>query len=517
MNQRILVLDSDVSFTANVTAGFEALGFDVRSEADGTKGFERIVTYQPDLILLSVELSGLNGLILCNKVKKQSALRGIPLAVLSSASNAQDAFDRHESGRTRADAYIRKPIEFEALWERLRSFVLLTEEQVTVPPKKAEEKRESVSAKKDIDEEIDAFADEAFSALVLNDDKGGDDEVTNASSPPLAPDSSADVEIIDIDDEMEVSFDDLSEEPSSAAVVEESVEIDLQAHGAEGRVSEMPLEIDEIESIRPEPTYESDHESLARSPSVPTAVTDLSEPPPPADVPSGQPPSGEDDARRALEEQLASAMSRAAEADRLAKELKQLKSQRPSGGVSSREFLDLREALNAKDKELLQFKDQVSARDKELLDLRDKNLQLERAQADFDDRRLAFERETEDLKEQVASLTGDKESASKRAADMKERAERAEGRLRGVEEELDSLRAEMVAKIAGLEEKAAEAAARAAGAREQALDELRAELEKRAEDQAAEAAATLAALRAEKDAALEEATRAHEAAMGQLR
>ncbi|MBW2718795.1 MAG: hypothetical protein JRD94_09640 [Deltaproteobacteria bacterium] len=50
-----------------------------------------------------------------------------------------------------------------------------------------------------------------------------------------------------------------------------------------------------------------------------------------------------------------------------------------SGGVSSRQFLDLREALNTKDKEILDLRDQVTGRDKAILELKDESIALERA------------------------------------------------------------------------------------------------------------------------------------------
>ena len=62
------------------------------------------------------------------------------------------------------------------------------------------------------------------------------------------------------------------------------------------------------------------------------------------------------------------------------------------GGVSSRELLDLREALNTKDKDLLELRDQLSSRDKQILELRDQNLQVARQKADSDDKVVELER-----------------------------------------------------------------------------------------------------------------------------
>ena len=64
------------------------------------------------------------------------------------------------------------------------------------------------------------------------------------------------------------------------------------------------------------------------------------------------------------------------EVARLRSEISELKAKvaESSGGVSSRQFLDLREALNTKDKEILDLRDQVTGRDKEILELKDQSI-----------------------------------------------------------------------------------------------------------------------------------------------
>ncbi len=111
-----------------------------------------------------------------------------------------------------------------------------------------------------------------------------------------------------------------------------------------------------------------------------------------------------------------------------------------SGGVSSRQFLDLREALNTKDKEILELRDQVSGRDKEIIDLRDQSIVLERARADFDEKTAGLEHSLAKAQESIASLSEDKENANKRYEDVKGRFEREKAKAESLEGELSQER-----------------------------------------------------------------------------
>ncbi|MGB8224572.1 MAG: hypothetical protein WCF10_18405, partial [Polyangiales bacterium] len=121
-----------------------------------------------------------------------------------------------------------------------------------------------------------------------------------------------------------------------------------------------------------------------------------------------------------------------------------------SGGVSSRQFLDLREALNTKDKQILDLRDQLSARDKEIIELKDQSILLERARADFDEKIAGLERSLSKAQDAIASLSEDKENATKRYEDVKGRFERAKAQGESLEGELAKERQGRAADIEAL-------------------------------------------------------------------
>jgi DNA-binding response OmpR family regulator/chromosome segregation ATPase len=441
MAQRILVLESDEKFATELRAGFLSLGAEVEVVSDGTTGLERVQALKPDLILLSIELAGMNGFLVCNKIRKKADLKGIPLVVMSSSPTASDSFEKHRELQTRADEYLRKPIAFDDLIDKVQRFVKLDGSAAggLAAPKSGAPKSSAAG-----DDEIDAFADSAFDALM-----GG------ASMPsPAAKAASADTDSVELPPEESTG---VSAPPVHIAEdeVEEFIELDDDAG----------LELEDI--------------AVARTSTPAPAKAASERPPAPVRAPSEKPAAAAavDTALvDELQRKLAAAESRAEEAERIAQDLKAAKSVRPQPAVSSRDLLDLNERLNTKDKELLDLKDQLNTRDKEVVELRSKSLQFERAKADLDDKVFAAERENEDLKTKVTALESDRDMAQKRAGDMKDRAERAEARIKQLEVDADAIRADGEAKLSALEEKQAAHAARNASAHASEMDKLRAEL-----------------------------------------
>jgi hypothetical protein len=143
----------------------------------------------------------------------------------------------------------------------------------------------------------------------------------------------------------------------------------------------------------------------------------------------------------------------------------------PTAGVSSRDYLELREQLNRKDKELLGLRDEVTSRDRRLLDASDRTLELERAQAQSEDTIASLQRELEDATTKVAGYEVDLEAAKKRRDEINARLGRADENVRSLERELDKARASHASELSefktlheqqvrGLEEQAAADSAR---------------------------------------------------------
>jgi len=491
MAKRILFFEADAGFAADVAEQLRQRGAEVEVTDDGNAGVDRAAQLKPDLILLTIELPQMNGFLVCKKLKKSPDTSSIPIVILSSEAT-EDIFEQHKKLRTRAESYLRKPIDVATLMAEVTAIVPLDEPVEAIAISEVDVSFDespgtdlhAVHAPKLVDPDVAAFADNAFDQLML-----GDDEATTIGQlppelaqklaaakapPPPAPKPPP---------------------PPAAASASES---NLPA-GDDTRTSALEANVRELEELLTgaESKIKDSEQTAERAKS---------------------------DVER-LERELAEAKRATAAAAAAGGS-----SVRP-GAPTSRELLDLREALNRKDKELLDLKDQVGARDKQLFDLRDKSFQIEREQADLQDRIIEIDGQLAEAKQANTTLASDKESAGKRAEDLKGRLERAEAKTKKVEDDfvtdkathaaaLEALRAEIAAATAvadavrrehdeaviALRAEQAETLEGALKSNEDALTSLRTELE-------GDKVGALAALRTTSDDARESALAALRAAL----
>ncbi len=95
-------------------------GFEVKIERNGAQGVEWAKTLLPDLIVMDLNLPGLNGWEATRRLKNQPETKHIPIIVLTAHAE--------ESSRERAlaagcDAYQTKPIDFGRLVDSIRSLI----------------------------------------------------------------------------------------------------------------------------------------------------------------------------------------------------------------------------------------------------------------------------------------------------------------------------------------------------------------------------------------------------------
>ncbi|MEO6733519.1 MAG: two-component regulator propeller domain-containing protein [Ferruginibacter sp.] len=88
--------------------------------ADGNEGLRLAQFHSPDLIISDINMQGLDGVELCNRIKKSETLGHIPVILLTSATSVDMRLKGIEEG---ADDYITKPFEKEILLARVESIL----------------------------------------------------------------------------------------------------------------------------------------------------------------------------------------------------------------------------------------------------------------------------------------------------------------------------------------------------------------------------------------------------------
>jgi DNA-binding response OmpR family regulator len=129
MSKKILLIDHDGGFAKPLVAALLGRGFSVRHASDGAEGLDLAHAERPDAIVLAAELPRTSGYAVCNRIKRDPALREIPLLLTSAAASAE-TFDQHRKLQTRAEDYLSKPFAADVLVQRLGALV----GSIDVPP-----------------------------------------------------------------------------------------------------------------------------------------------------------------------------------------------------------------------------------------------------------------------------------------------------------------------------------------------------------------------------------------------
>lgn len=114
----ILVIEDETRVANILKKGLEEQGFEVRIACDGYMGQSLMVNDTFDMIILDVNLPGMNGYEVCRLIRTHN--QHIPILMLTALGSKDDKLAGFSSG---ADDYIVKPFEFKELIARINVFL----------------------------------------------------------------------------------------------------------------------------------------------------------------------------------------------------------------------------------------------------------------------------------------------------------------------------------------------------------------------------------------------------------
>lgn len=113
--EKILIIDDDSDIREIITLYMEEEGYQVVSAENGSTGIKSAVTYLPDLIILDMMLPDLDGIEVCQEIRKELS---VPILFLSCKSTANDKAIGLIAG---GDDYMSKPFEAMELLARIKA------------------------------------------------------------------------------------------------------------------------------------------------------------------------------------------------------------------------------------------------------------------------------------------------------------------------------------------------------------------------------------------------------------
>ncbi len=115
---KILLLEDDINLSETVEEFLEENGYDVKCVYDGDSAEETIYEGRFDILLLDVNVPGLNGFKLLKKIRENG--NETPAIFITSLNSTDDLSSGYESG---CDDYIRKPFELKELLLRVKTIL----------------------------------------------------------------------------------------------------------------------------------------------------------------------------------------------------------------------------------------------------------------------------------------------------------------------------------------------------------------------------------------------------------
>jgi DNA-binding response OmpR family regulator len=116
---RILLIEDHQDIAEMVGTYLEAKGYQLDFAADGITGLHLAVVNDYDAVILDLMLPGMDGLMLCRKLRSE-ARRAVPLLMLTARDTQQDKIAGLDAG---ADDYLVKPFDIRELEARVRALV----------------------------------------------------------------------------------------------------------------------------------------------------------------------------------------------------------------------------------------------------------------------------------------------------------------------------------------------------------------------------------------------------------
>ena len=121
---KILIVEDEKKIADTLRFGLTELGYQVDVAYDGTLGYRLFNTRAFNLVILDINLPGMNGYELCKAIR--STNQHVPILMLTSMIALNDKIEGYESG---ADDYMVKPFEFKELLLKIRVLLKRTMNQ----------------------------------------------------------------------------------------------------------------------------------------------------------------------------------------------------------------------------------------------------------------------------------------------------------------------------------------------------------------------------------------------------
>ena len=113
--KKVLIVDDDVGIVEVLKLIVEDGGFRVETIYKADETIKEAIIFQPDLILLDVLISGIDGRDICKELKTETQTKDIPVIMISAHPGAAQSVKN-----CGADDFIAKPFDLDQLLGKIK-------------------------------------------------------------------------------------------------------------------------------------------------------------------------------------------------------------------------------------------------------------------------------------------------------------------------------------------------------------------------------------------------------------
>jgi len=119
MAKKILIIEDDPRQMRLIRDLLQVSGYKAMEATDGEKGVELAKAKKPDLILMDILMSKMDGYTACREIKMDKAIKAIPVVMLTSVDFQLNKELAKDVG---SDGYITKPLSRQKLLDVMHRF-----------------------------------------------------------------------------------------------------------------------------------------------------------------------------------------------------------------------------------------------------------------------------------------------------------------------------------------------------------------------------------------------------------
>ncbi len=120
MSKRILVIEDQEDNRRILRDLLTSVGYEIIEAITGEEGVALAQTGRPDLILMDIQLPGIDGYEATRRIKSNGALSSIPIIAVTSYALSGDDVKAKDAG---CDGYVTKPFSPRALLAKVRQYL----------------------------------------------------------------------------------------------------------------------------------------------------------------------------------------------------------------------------------------------------------------------------------------------------------------------------------------------------------------------------------------------------------